>query len=161
MSDQVAAAGGHERRETEQERLDRKWGDILQELRVMQTGVQLLAGFLLTLPFTPTFADLDTFQVVLYLGLVVTAAATTLAVVAPVSVHRHLSGQAVKSRVVAAGDVALFVAVTGVAVLVVGMMTFIFDVVVGHVAALVVATTGTVAAIVLLALVPRLLGRGR
>lgn len=161
MSREAGAAEEHERRETEQERLDRKWGDILQELRVMQTGVQLLAGFLLTLPFTSVFTDLDTFQVVLYLALVVTAAMITLAVVAPVSVHRHLTGRQVKSRVVAAGDVALFVAVTGVAVLVVGMMTFIFDVVVGHLAALVVATTGALVAITLLALVPRLLGRRR
>lgn len=161
MSERDGPAEDHERHETEQERLDRKWTDILQELRVMQTGVQLLAGFLLTLPFTTIFADLDTFQVVLYLGLVVTAGAITLAVVAPVSVHRHLSGQAVKSRVVAAGDTALFVAVTGVAVLVVGIMTFIFDVVVGHLPALVVATAGALVAITLLAVVPRLLGRRR
>ena len=36
--------------ETEEERADRNWADILQELRVSQTGVQLLAGFLATLP---------------------------------------------------------------------------------------------------------------
>ena len=43
------------RNESPQEKADRKWGDILQELRVMQTGVQLLAGFLLTLPFQDKF----------------------------------------------------------------------------------------------------------
>src|SRR5439155_6937869 len=37
--------------ESPTERLDRNWNDILQELRVVQTGVQLLTGFLLTLPF--------------------------------------------------------------------------------------------------------------
>ncbi len=39
------------RKETPTQRLDRNWGDLLQELRVVQTGVQLLTGFLLTLPF--------------------------------------------------------------------------------------------------------------
>ena len=45
------------RDETEEERLDRKWNDLLQELRVMQTGAQLTAGFLLTLPFQSTFPN--------------------------------------------------------------------------------------------------------
>jgi Family of unknown function (DUF6328) len=47
------------RDETEAERLDRNWSSLLQELRVTQTGVQLLTGFLLTLPFQPRFAQLD------------------------------------------------------------------------------------------------------
>ena len=42
----------YERDEDTGERLDRNWQDILQELRVIQTGVQLLSGFLLTLPFS-------------------------------------------------------------------------------------------------------------
>ena len=40
------------RNETATERLDRNWASLLQELRVVQTGVQLLTGFLLTLPFS-------------------------------------------------------------------------------------------------------------
>ena len=44
-----------ERGETEIERLDRNWNSLLQELRVVQTGVQLLTGFLLTLPFQQRF----------------------------------------------------------------------------------------------------------
>ncbi|WP_261869236.1 DUF6328 family protein, partial [Mycobacterium marinum] len=43
------------RRETELERLDRNWTSLLQELRVVQTGVQLLTGFLLMLPFQQRF----------------------------------------------------------------------------------------------------------
>ncbi|WP_331271228.1 DUF6328 family protein [Arthrobacter sp. 35W] len=42
--------------------MDRNWGDLLQELRVMQTGTQIIAGFLLTLPFQQRFATLDDFQ---------------------------------------------------------------------------------------------------
>ena len=48
-----------ERHETPLQRLDRNWVDLLQELRVVQTGVQLLTGFLLTLPFQARFADLS------------------------------------------------------------------------------------------------------
>ncbi len=47
------------RRETPTERLDRNWVELLQELRVVQTGVQLLTGFLLTLPFQSRFRELD------------------------------------------------------------------------------------------------------
>ena len=41
-----------QRDETSAERMDRNWSELLQELRVTQTGVQLLSGFLLTLPFS-------------------------------------------------------------------------------------------------------------
>ena len=149
----------HGRNETEQERLDRKWEDQLQELRVMQTGVQLLAGFLLTLPFQAKFADLDTFQRGLFLALMVVAALTTLCVMTPVSVHRHLSGQHIKHRVVAAAQVAMMSALIGVALLVVGMLTLIFDVVVARTAAFVVGGSAALVAVLLLAVVPRVLER--
>ncbi|MGA9745828.1 MAG: DUF6328 family protein [Nocardioides sp.] len=150
-------AQDHERSETEQERLDRKWEEQLQELRVMQTGVQLLAGFLLTLPFQSSFADLDTMQRSLFLGLMATAAVTTLSVVMPVAVHRHLSGQHVKQRVFGAAQVALLTAVTGVALLVVGMVTLIFDVVVSRPASLTAGGLTAGLAVVLLLVVPRVL----
>ncbi len=147
------------RHETAQEKLDRKWEDQLQELRVMQTGVQLLAGFLLTLPFQSAFGDLDSFQRGLFLALVVVAAVTTLFIVMTVSVHRRLSGQHVKERVVSAAQVGLSAAVIGVALLVVGMATLIFDVVVDRTAALVVGGGVAALAVVLLAVVPQVLSR--
>ena len=58
------------RSETETERLDRNWASLLQELRVVQTGVQLLTGFLLTLPFQQRFDVLDGDMRVLYLATV-------------------------------------------------------------------------------------------
>ena len=48
--------------ETEAQKLDRNWDELLQELRVSQTGVQILTGFLLTLPLQPKFAELSDFQ---------------------------------------------------------------------------------------------------
>lgn len=147
------------RDETDQERLDRKWEDQLQELRVMQTGVQLLAGFLLTLPFQTAFGDLDSFQRGLFLALVVIAAVTTLSIVMVISVHRRLSGLHVKERVVAAGRAGLLAAIVGVALLVIGMATLIFDVVLNRATALSVGGAVALLAVVLLAVVPQALSR--
>jgi hypothetical protein len=48
-----------DRDESHDERLDRNWDELLQELRITQTGLQLLSGFLLTLAFTDIFTGLD------------------------------------------------------------------------------------------------------
>ena len=52
------ADGREHTNESADERLDRNWNELLQELRVAQTGVQILTGFLLTIPFTPVFDEL-------------------------------------------------------------------------------------------------------
>jgi hypothetical protein len=132
-----------ERKETETEKLDRMWGDLLQELRVMQTGAQLTAGFLLTLPFQTEFASLDTYQRTLYLVLVVVAAVTTLLVMSAVAVHRRLSGEHVKERVVTTAHRLTMAVLTAIAVLVTGMVALIFDVVVDRTVAL--AFAGSIA----------------
>jgi hypothetical protein len=129
--------GRRGRDETDEERLDRKWNDLLQELRVMQTGAQLTAGFLLTLPFQETFSDLDSFQRALYLALVVLAALTTALVIAPVAVHRKLSGRHIKERLVTTAHRLVAAGLASIALLVAGMVLLIFDVVVDRTAALV------------------------
>jgi Family of unknown function (DUF6328) len=149
----------NDRNETEDERLDRKWADLLQELRVMQTGAQLTAGFLLTLPFTTRFTSLDDFQRNLFLALVVLAALTTAVVVTPVAVHRRISGQHVKERLVATAHRLVGIGLTTLAMLVTGIVLFIFDVVTDRTTALVVG--GVVAAILaslLVALPMKLVG---
>ncbi|HKC27104.1 MAG TPA: DUF6328 family protein [Jatrophihabitans sp.] len=72
------------------ERLDRNWTDILQELRVLQTGVQLLTGFLLTLPFQQRFTTLTDAERGVYLAAVTSSIIATGFLQAPVSVHRAL-----------------------------------------------------------------------
>ena len=149
------------RNETEDERLDRKWNDLLQELRVMQTGAQLTAGFLLTLPFQDTFTKLDDFQKGLYLTLVVLAALTTALVMGPVAIHRHLSGQHVKERVVTSAHRIVFGVLTCIALLVTGMVMLIWDVVVDRTWAVIAAACVAAVLVVLLALLPRrLVNRG-
>jgi Family of unknown function (DUF6328) len=78
------------RSETETQRLDRNWLSLLQELRVVQTGVQLLTGFLLTLPFQPRFDGLNTAMRVVYLATVGCSVAATVLLEAPVGMHRIL-----------------------------------------------------------------------
>jgi hypothetical protein len=148
-----------DRDETEAEKLDRNWNDMLQELRVVQTGVQLLSGFLLTLPFTQVFSHLDTWQERLYLALVITAGLAVGATLTPVMVHRRVFGQQVKHRVVAAGHAFLQVVMVLLALIIVGISTLIFSVVVSWDAALVVAVAMAAVLVVLLVVVPLLVAR--
>ncbi|MFI1422300.1 DUF6328 family protein [Streptomyces sp. NPDC020731] len=93
---------GAEVPETARERVNRRWNEILQETRVTQTGVQILFGFLLSVAFTPLFRELETFDRVVYVITVVLGAAATGSLIAPVSIHRFLSGQRMKDEVVEA-----------------------------------------------------------
>ncbi|MGY2704564.1 DUF6328 family protein [Nocardioides sp. HB32] len=142
------------RNETEEERLDRKWNDLLQELRVMQTGAQLTAGFLLTLPFQSTFQDLDDFATGLYLTLVVLAALTTALVLAPVAIHRRLSGRHIKERLVNTAHRLVYGVLTCLTFLVSGMVMLIFDVVVDRTYAVVASGSIFLVLVLLLAVLP-------
>ncbi len=78
------------RHETELERSDRNMVELLQEVRVVQTGVQILFGFLLTIAFQPKFDKLSSFQKADYFGTLVAAATTLIMLSAPISWHRIL-----------------------------------------------------------------------
>ncbi|MCT9820425.1 DUF6328 family protein [Microbacterium sp. W1N] len=136
MSDDVAAqhptadAIADGRDETQDERADRNWNEILQELRVLQTGTQILTGFLLALAFQSGFGDLDAAQRTFYLVLIVLAALSAIIALAPVALHRALFRHRAKRAVVAYGHAALVTALVTVAALLVGVVAFVFDVVV-------------------------------
>lgn len=118
-----------DRHETPTERLDRNWAEILQELRVTQTGIQILTGFLLTVPFQQRFTDLSTDQRAFYLALVLLAAVTTGLMVAPVSLHRMLFRRRAKSALVAEADRMMRVGLVCLALTVSGVVFLVFDVV--------------------------------
>ncbi|MER7760710.1 DUF6328 family protein [Streptomyces sp. NPDC097619] len=82
------------------ERVNRRWGEILQETRVAQTGGQILFGLLLSIAFTNRFESLSAFGHGLYIVTVVLGASSTAALIAPVSIHRCLSGLRLKHQVV-------------------------------------------------------------
>ena len=134
MSEQPPPDRVPPRQETETDRLERNWSELLQELRVTQTGTQILTGFLLTLAFQPRFADLDQFQVDVYLVLVVLAALTTALALAPVSLHRYLFREGAKAEIVRITNLILKATLVGVALVLTGTVMLIFDVVVGPVA---------------------------
>jgi uncharacterized membrane protein YfcA len=74
--------------ETEAERDDRNLMELLQELRVAGLGVQVLFGFMLSLPFTTRFAKLSPLQSDLYVASLLLAAISTALLMAPVAYHR-------------------------------------------------------------------------
>ncbi|MBL1084659.1 hypothetical protein JK359_22265 [Streptomyces actinomycinicus] len=88
------------RDETEEERADRMWGELIQEVRVAQTGVQILFGFLLTVVFQPKYAGLATVDQTIYIVTVVLGACATGALIGPVSLHRLVAGRRVKPQAV-------------------------------------------------------------
>ncbi|MFD8821827.1 DUF6328 family protein [Streptomyces sp. NPDC059605] len=89
------------RHETPEERADRRWTDLLQELRVAQTGVQILFGFLLAVVFQPRFAQLPDTDRNIYVVTVMLGSATAAALIGPVSYHRLLTGRRLKPQTVA------------------------------------------------------------
>ena len=121
-----------DRHETPTERLDRNWNEILQELRVTQTGIQILTGFLLTVPFQQRFTELTPTQHVCYLVLVLLAAVTTGLLVAPVSLHRMLFRRRAKSTLVTEADRMMRVGLVFLAFTVSGVVFLVFDVVSGR-----------------------------
>ena len=93
----------NERNETDAERYDRNWIELIQELRVAQTGVQVLAGFLLTLPFSSRFGDIDDEHRTIYLVAFSLAVVTVGLMTAPVSLHRFLFARHEKQTLVRVG----------------------------------------------------------
>ncbi|CAL4860026.1 DUF6328 family protein [Microbacterium sp. MM2322] len=119
------------RDETSDERADRNWSEVLQELRVLQTGTQILTGFLLALAFQPSFVDLTSSQRAGYLTLVALSALSAVVALAPVSVHRILFARRAKPEIVRFGHVCMMLALALVSTLLVGVVAFVFDVVLG------------------------------
>lgn len=151
--------GATGRNESREERMDRNWGELLQELRVLQTGVQILAGFLLTLPFQDRFKTLDDFQVTLYLANVVVASLTTAFILLPVSVHRRLFRKRLKETLVNSGDTITKIALGGVGLLSVGTASLVFDVTAGRGAGLTAGGVLLALLLILLVYIPLHLNR--
>ncbi|GAA1519628.1 putative membrane protein [Agromyces terreus] len=125
-------APGDGRDETANQRSDRNWNEILQELRVALTGTQLIGGFLIAVAFQPRFDDLDDYQLTLYLVLVALAGLATVIGLAPVTLHRALFRRQVKERLVTTGNRLLVAHLTVVGLLLVGVTSLVFDVAVSR-----------------------------
>ena len=148
------------RDETLNERMDRNWNEILQELRVTQTGTQIFTGFLLTIAFQSRFSELTTFQVRVYLTLVIAAVLTTALGLAPVNLHRGLFRKGAKMTIVNTAHIIMRITLVGVAVMLIGTVLLIFDLVLDRRAAL-IAAGATLLIVIVLALLPRILRSSR
>jgi uncharacterized protein DUF6328 len=81
---------GNGRNETSLERSDRNLVELLQEVRVVQTGVQVLFAFLLTAPLAPRFPELSQFERLTYFAALLSAGAASFLLIAPTAYHRIL-----------------------------------------------------------------------
>ena len=115
--------------ESQQEQLTRNLNELLQELRVTQTGAQILAGFLLTLPFSTRFEDLDDVQRNVYLFVFAGSVITTALIVSPVAIHRTLFRQGERKFLVEAANQLARAGLVFLALTISGVVWLIFDVV--------------------------------
>ena len=112
--------------------LDRNVAELLQEVRVVFTGVQLLFAFLLGLAFSQRFLELDGFQVAAYLVGLLTAALAAIVLIAPVPFHRMLFRRRKKAALVVVADRFLAVGLVLVVTAITSSVLLVLDVVLGR-----------------------------
>lgn len=141
--DRRQALSDDARDETEAERLDRNTNELLQELRVSQTGVQILFAFLLTLPFTQRFTQVSSFERDIYFVSLLFSGAASALFIGPVSYHRLLFRRGEKRQMVFVGNAMAIGGLACLAISLNGVILLISHFVLGNVAS-VVLTTGSV-----------------
>jgi hypothetical protein len=115
--------------ESESERLTRNLNELLQELRVTQTGIQILTGFLLTLPFSNRFSDLDSVQKSAFLAILTGSVVATGLVTSPVAFHRVLFQHGQRPWLVQAANHAARAGLFFLALTTSGVVWLVFDLV--------------------------------
>jgi len=142
-----------------EETLTRNWNELLQELRVTQTGVQILTAFLLTVPFSNRFPELDELQRTTYLVVLCGSVLTTAFVVAPVAFHRILFRHRMRRWLVEAANQCARAGLLMLALTSSGALFLVFDVVTTRIAAYVALVVGVLFFSLLWAVAPSLAGR--
>ncbi len=147
------------RGETPLQRADRNFVELLQELRVTQTGVQILFAFLLSLAFTSRFTSLDTVQRATYVTTLLLAVLAAALFTAPAALHRSLFQQGAKPRIV---QVSSRLATCGLVVLTFafsGAVMLVVDVTTGRSGGIAAGGGTFLVCLGLWGLLPRLVGR--
>jgi Family of unknown function (DUF6328) len=132
------------RDETQAARDDRNLIELLQELRVVGLGVQVLFGFLLSLPFTNQFKQLDGADRNLYLACLILAAVATALLLGPVAYHRLVFRQGMKEKLVTTANVMAILGLIAVGLAVSSAVLLVTGFVAGY------TTGGVIAGLVLL-----------
>ena len=127
------------RNETPEQRLDRNFSEMLQEVRVAQTGVQILFAFLLTVVFFAGFHVLHGAGLAVYAGTVVSSALATGFLIAPVACHRVLFRHRAKDRLVLGSHRLTLAGLALLGVSVIGSLVLVLEVALGWTWALVVS----------------------
>lgn len=135
-------------------RLTRNLNELLQELRVMQTGVQIITGFLLTIPFTARFESLDQTQKWVYLAVLMASVVATALIVAPVAFHRTLFRRGEREWIVEATNRSARYGLAALAATMTGAVWLVFDVVVGAPVSHVVSAVSAVLFVALWSVIP-------
>jgi hypothetical protein len=119
MSDREEGNAGEDRHE----RTARELIELLQELRIVIPGVQVLFAFLLTVPFSQGFTKLDSLQRGVFFATLLCTAVATVLLIAPSSHHRVLFRQGVREQRLKLGNA---LAILGLAFLVPAMVGVVF-----------------------------------
>jgi hypothetical protein len=146
------------RDESEGQRLDRQLGELLQELRVVLPGVQVLFAFLLTVPFSARFGELTEAQRSVYIGVLLGTALATVLLMAPTALHRLRFRQHRKAEIVEISHRLVIVGLGVLALAVSAAVYLVTDVVFGRAGGL-AAGLATLAVIIVLWWVVPLAGR--
>lgn len=148
------------RDESEAERLDRNYDELLQELRVLQAGVQILFAFLLTIVFQQRFGSVSDFQRNVYLVSLINASLATVCITAPVAFHRIVFRRGMKDDLIAAANRFAAAGMTFFALAMVGAVFLVIDYLLSFGIAVVVSG-GLAAVFVVLWVVLPLVARAR
>lgn len=123
------------RRESVAQRADRNLTDVIQELRVAGLGIQVLFGFLLSLPFTVRFTRLDGAQRGMYLAAMILCAVATTLLIGPVAYHRLVFRRSLKDQLVRFANLMAILGLAAVAGAVLVTVLLVTDFVAGAVPA--------------------------
>lgn len=137
MSDRSEQAE-EERDESAPERLDRNTVELLNELRIAGTGIQVMFAFLLVVPFNTGWKHVDGFERTVYFVTLLVVALAAFLLMAPPIHHRLLFRHGEKPFLIRVGNC---MAIGGMVCLgfgFVGILVLISDVVVGGAAPAVV-----------------------
>ena len=129
--------------------INRNWTELIQELRSTQTGVQVLTGFLLTVPFSSRFESLDDVQLTAYLVVLSCSVAATAAILSPVAYHRILFRKGQRPWLVRMANRIARVGLVLVAMTTCGVVFLVFDLALGRTAGVVASLVAVVAYLVL------------
>ena len=128
-------------KEDPQERTARELIELLQELRIVIPGVQVLFAFLLTVPFNQGFSKLDGLQRAVFFATLLCTAAATALLIAPSSHHRLLFRQGVREQRLKMGNLLAILGLVFLVPAMVGVVFVITDLIFGLTTALVVTVT--------------------